>query len=590
MYAIQPTITQKFKNKKKSLNELPKQRGQKRKLPDEENENELAFQSNLLNSKRIKIDESPSLLIQKPSLQSPKGHQDLASKSTVCSITDSPNKESVNKFDLSSKTKNIIYEILQKKKRNTNKPNMSLIQSKILLNNEDNSVRFSVGNSIEGSSKKKKKESIKEKEIEKKSIVKPPVLSDKAKAIIEKLKEERKNRFERDDNKERQLSRSESAFSLRFKYEELLKRYRELPLPTSYKALFNSFVALDQTINLNKIKAFQQVPTFDYLKSSIESSTHRKFSLKTFQQILYIVPHFFIYKYEKYTSEESNNVDYNLIIDIPSNYNILLNTIFPCDFNFTTIQYQKDNFKAISNPISQSDANERKKVFKNVLYELVNKYHKKFLEENNLRKFNPLKAKTWHHTFDLETMCEEIPIFTLEPKPTNTQIFERVIAENDIKSMIMKDAMSSSDGMDIEGEQPKKEESELNKYVSFEFIKKLKAKEEANKVSKEIIDYNYHLHSQMNYKEIHMEIVKQIKTYFCVNSCESLEISQMAEVLLNSGKEIKAALYNKENVIEVMKKISKAYPKILQIKKNSIVGYVVIMDMKAKIPKEIIIE
>ena len=156
--------------------------------------------------------------------------------------------------------------------------------------------------------------------------------------------------------------------------------------------------------------------------------------------------------------------------------------------------------------------------------------------------------------------------------------------------MIMKDAMSSSDGMDIEGEQPKKEESELNKYVSFEFIKKLKAKEEANKVSKEIIDYNYHIHSQINYKEIHMEIVKQIKTYFCVNSCESLEISQMAEVLLNSGKEIKAALYNKENVIEVMKKISKAYPKILQIKKNSIVGYVVIMDMKAKIPKEIIIE
>ena len=154
----------------------------------------------------------------------------------------------------------------------------------------------------------------------------------------------------------------------------------------------------------------------------------------------------------------------------------------------------------------------------------------------------------------------------------------------------MKDANANSDAMDIETEQQKKEESEISKYVSFDFIKRLKAKEEANKISKEIIDYNLHCHSQMNFKEIYIEIVNKIKTYFCVNSCESFEINQLAEMLLNGGKEIKAALYTKEKVIDVIKKISRAYPKILQIKKNSIVGYVVIMDMKAEIPNEIIID
>ena len=139
MFEHQTTITQKFKNLKKSLNNID---GIKRKIALESNERELDLESCLKNNKRIKIDSDISFhnekVSNKPTSIS-KNPEDLASKSTVWSINETePQSNSLKAGDLSSKTKNIIYEILQKKKKKE-KPSSKLMQTKILFG-QDNSV------------------------------------------------------------------------------------------------------------------------------------------------------------------------------------------------------------------------------------------------------------------------------------------------------------------------------------------------------------------------------------------------------------------------------------------------------------------
>lgn len=594
MIEHQTTITQKFKNLKKPLNNFD---GNKRKVEIQSNEKELDLESCLKNNKRIKIDRDASFYKEKvsckPTISSP-SPEELASKSTVWSINETEPQSYSPKFgDLSSKTKNIIYDILQKKKKKE-KPLPKLMQTKILFG-QDNSVRFSVDNSLEDISNKKRTSKASNNTITNKE--KPPELSSKAKEIIEKLKEERKNRFlrEKEKDKNRQLTRSESSFSLRFKYEELIQKRRELPLPPKYKSLFNSFVALDQVINLNKIKAYQQITTIDFLKQSIESSIHRQFNLKTFQQILYIVPHFYIYKYEKIRTIDSSgnhSNDYQLVIDIPDDFSVRAHTIYPFDFDFTAVQMPKGIFNSITSPISQSDTNKRKSIFKNILYEIVNSYHNSFIEKEKIKApFDPYKTKTWHHKFDLNTMCEDIPMYGIVSKPNSAQVFEKVIFENDIKSQIMKDAMSltSDEDKNVYEDNPKKE-NELSKYVSLDFIKRIKAKEEAIKLSKEINEHNLRIHSTKNFQVIYQEILKQMKTFFYLSSTGSFELADISEKILNSSIIIKDAMVNQEKVGKTIIKISKNYPQLIQIKNHSSLGLIVLMSLNIPIPSEIKID
>ena len=153
----------------------------------------------------------------------------------------------------------------------------------------------------------------------------PPILSKRTMEIMAKLKEERKNRFDREDNKER-INFSKSSFSiLHLKYDELVSEKRELRLPIKYKELLNAFINLEHMINLNKMKSPYQINTFENLKIGIESMTHHTFNMKILKQILYIVPHFYITKYVKKTNinyfklnDDEINKNYDLAVEIPA--------------------------------------------------------------------------------------------------------------------------------------------------------------------------------------------------------------------------------------------------------------------------------
>ena len=99
---------------------------------------------------------------------------------------------------------------------------------------------------------------------------------------------------------------------------------RELSLPSSYKILLKKFEILEKAIStLKKSKNSTNL-------QNIQKIFHEKkleFLIDDFQKILYVVPHFFIYKWEK-VQIYGKGTKIELIIDIPQNIQIRLQVNF----------------------------------------------------------------------------------------------------------------------------------------------------------------------------------------------------------------------------------------------------------------------
>ena len=137
-------------------------------------------------------------------------------------------------------------------------------------------------------------------------------LSGKTLEILNKLRSERKNKFERSPIRERE--RSESIYSLKFRFEELIQEKRKLPLPPTYKTLINVVSDLDSMINFFKLK--KKIPRFEMIRNNMEMTLKKTITIDQFKQILFIAPHFYIYKWEK--AEKTN--EYDLVIDFPEDF------------------------------------------------------------------------------------------------------------------------------------------------------------------------------------------------------------------------------------------------------------------------------
>jgi hypothetical protein len=500
-------------------------------------------------------------------------------------------------FELSSKTKSILTQVLNKKKEEkqnkiSNKENDStmLLESesknkiKKLKNQKINN--FFTTDSIFGNSKK----------------IEPPKLSLKTIEIMKKLKEERKNRFDRPENTDKNF-RSDSSFSkLRLKYEELLSKPRELRLPLKYKQLFNTFMSLEQTISLNKIRESNQMNTFGNIRNSIESVTKHTFNMKVLQQILYVVPHFYILKYiEKkkrstFNINDSFNKDYDLIIDIPDDFNERINKNYPENFNFLSINYHDINsnkFNPCYKSLTLKESMKRKEIFKNILNRIVNVFHNKYLSKKNIKiNFDPLVEKTWEHNFDPDAECEDLPLFEIPLPPNKCSVFQDTIMKNDIKNEIMKDALSMVNKSNDEEEKKASQNLNLNsninknnnsitapknKYVSQKFLEKIRAKEKANNVIKEINDYNLFHNSFKDSNAIYKEILMQMKTVLIVNK-KSMELSKVSESVLNSSQLIKDSVCEEDKMAEIICMLCKKFSDFISLKNHSLLGKVVVLE------------
>lgn len=95
---------------------------------------------------------------------------------------------------------------------------------------------------------------------------------------------------------------------------------RSISLPLSYNLLYKQFQSLD--FNLCLLKSRQSNATWAYtfkdLSRLVQNSTGRDFTLKHFQQILSLVPNFFMHKWEMQKLEPE------LLIEVPANIKDIL--------------------------------------------------------------------------------------------------------------------------------------------------------------------------------------------------------------------------------------------------------------------------
>lgn len=204
-----------------------------------------------------------------------------------------------------------------------------------------------------------------------------------------------------------------NKYSIKEKYEELLKR--ELILPCHYKLLFKKFCKLDETLNFLKLNN-----DFDYSFKNIQKILYENFklnfSIDDFEKILYITPHFFIYKWDaNFIRKEIPSDLIELFIDIP--YDIVRRMSHKYDEKVNFTQLQTFPYIALKVVMNEEIVKERTSSFKKVLLFLTNEYHKKFLKDKKIvTKLNPFKHRTWHSEFDVH-QAPQLENFKLIEKP-----------------------------------------------------------------------------------------------------------------------------------------------------------------------------
>ena len=206
--------------------------------------------------------------------------------------------------------------------------------------------------------------------------------------------------------------------SLKEQYQDLLNR-KELILPPKYLLLLKKQNYLDDILcisnnlntdtnsNINKLNISSNFHSYKDIQTNFIKKININFSDKDFQQILYICPFYYIY-------QSINRITKGIeikYIDIPKDYAQRMAKKYTPKTNFTMMQTPKI-YEPINGDINKAVIEKRKKLFKKILINITLEQHLKFLKDNNFEIFDPIKARTWHHNFDMKNV-EDIGIYHL---------------------------------------------------------------------------------------------------------------------------------------------------------------------------------
>jgi hypothetical protein len=249
---------------------------------------------------------------------------------------------------------------------------------------------------------------------------------------------------------------------------------------------------------------------------------------------------------------------------------------YPKDFDFLKINYYSENgkFEPIMRSLTDIEMKQRNQIFHNILNCIVSEYHIKFLKENNiLIKFNPLKQKIWHHEFDPDKYCPSIPFFDFPSPPEYKSIFVETINKNDIKTQLS--SIKYQDDL-IKGDSSVSFQSSASKFVSEEYIKKIRAKEQASNIVKEINQFNYYYNLKKDRNKMIKEMLMQIKTLLMTHK-RSLGLNELSELILNSNREFKDFFVNIQNLNKIIVNFAKEYSGFIKVSNHSRLGFIVVL-------------
>lgn len=224
-----------------------------------------------------------------------------------------------------------------------------------------------------------------------------------------------------------------TTYSIKDKYEELITR--DLMLPCKYKSLLKKFEKLDEILNRNKNlnEDFHLNPKDGFvtrkeinllqLGKQIKAEYDLDITKEDFQKILFITPHFFIYKWDLSYGEklENDNLNYELFIDIPCDILKRMDERYTENTNFTNLQTFP--YIPLAVALNVEVLKKRFSTFKKILLHLINEQHKVFLKEKGIiTRLNPFKHRTWHSEFNVNDV-RDIDSYKLIDQPKTLRKF-----------------------------------------------------------------------------------------------------------------------------------------------------------------------
>lgn len=246
-----------------------------------------------------------------------------------------------------------------------------------------------------------------------KNIKSTPIISESTILQINKII---KNKSQKIDTNPPEQNFTLPPLSLKEQYEELLNR-NELILPPKYKLLLkkqnflDSILSEDLTktnININNnSNPAQNGHLYIDIQNEFKNKMNMNFNNNDFSQILYIGPFYYIYQS---INKLSKGIELKCI-DIPNDYIQRMNKKYNLKTNFTLMQTPKQ-YEPLKGEINKAVLEKRKQLFKKILINITLEQHRQFLRDNNLPFFDPLKVKTWHHSFDLKKV-KDIDLYDL---------------------------------------------------------------------------------------------------------------------------------------------------------------------------------
>ena len=251
----------------------------------------------------------------------------------------------------------------------------------------------------------------------------PPSISQSTLIQIDKIIKKRKKKFgnniENINTKDITTSINDISsnfklpkLSLKEQYEDLLIR-KELILPPKYRLLLKKQNYLDKFLsennNVKNIKENNEISynSYNNIQNSFNTNMNMNFNNNDFQQILFVCPFYYIYQS---VNKISKGIEIKYI-DIPNDYIQRMYKKYNLNTNFTLMQTPK-NYQPFNGEINKAVMEKRIKLFKKILINITLEQHQKFLKENNLPNFDPIKCCTWHHNFDIKKV-EDIGEFNL---------------------------------------------------------------------------------------------------------------------------------------------------------------------------------
>jgi hypothetical protein len=194
-------------------------------------------------------------------------------------------------------------------------------------------------------------------------------------------------------------------YSMKDKYEGLINR--ELILPCHFKTLMTKFVKLDETIQ--SLRRNGQSRCLTNIVRFMKESFNLTLTVDEFQQMLFIVPHFYIYKWDRVGQQ------IDLFIDIPNDIVRRVDQVFDERVDFVRLQTYP--YIPVQQDLTDDVKIKRGNMFKKILLSITNEEHKKFIKDKRiLTKINPFKHRTWHSEFDVHGV-QKIEKFEILPKP-----------------------------------------------------------------------------------------------------------------------------------------------------------------------------